>query len=177
MPSSSSNDAPNDAPDPAAVTRYLRGLQDDLCRQLGELEPAADFAEDAWRHEHGGEHGGGGITRIIQQGALFEKGGVNFSHIKGAALPASATDHRAHIAGIAGIAGKPFEAAGVSLVMHPLNPYVPCCHLNTRFFLADPEGEDPQWWFGGGYDLTPCYGFVGGLRPLASNRETRLRPF
>ena len=93
MPSS------NDAPDPAAaiqsVRRYFKGLQDDICRQLGELEPAADFTEDAWAHKHGG----GGITRVIEQGAVFEKGGVNFSHIKGAALPASATDHRARIKG------------------------------------------------------------------------------
>ena len=159
MPSS------NDALDPAAaiqsVRRYFTGLQDDICRQLGELEPAADFTEDAWAHEHNGGGGGGGITRIIEQGAVFEKGGVNFSHIKGAALPASATDHRAHIKGTSFKAAG-FEAAGVSLVMHPLNPYVPCCHLNVRFFLADPEGTEsggPQWWFGGGYDLTPYYGF------------------
>ena len=154
MPSS------NDALDPAAaiqsVRRYFTGLQDDICRQLGELEPAADFTEDAWAHEHNGGGGGGGITRVIEQGAVFEKGGVNFSHVTGTALPASATDHRARIKGTS------FEATGVSLVMHPLNPYVPCCHLNVRFFLADPEGtesEGPQWWFGGGYDLTPYYGF------------------
>ena len=159
MPSS------NDAPDPAAaiqsVRRYFKGLQDDICRQLGELEPAADFTEDAWAHEHNVGGGGGGITRVIEHGAVFEKGGVNFSHVKGAALPASATDHRARIKGKFFKAAA-FEAAGVSLVMHPLNPYVPCCHLNVRFFLVDPEGagsDGPQWWFGGGYDLTPCYGF------------------
>lgn len=146
-----SNNEPSDAPDPAAVIRYFKALQNDLCRQLGALEPAADFTEDVWTHAHGG----GGITRTIEQGALFEKGGVNFSQVKGAALPATAasTDHRAQIK------GKPFEASGVSLVMHPLNPYVPCCHMNVRFFLADPEGAAPHWWFGGGYDLSPCYGF------------------
>ena len=146
-------DAP-DAPDMAGVIRYFKGLQADLCRQLGELEPAVDFTEDVWTHAHGG----GGSTRILQQGALFEKGGVNFSEVRGAALPASASAQRASIA------GKPFAAAGVSLVMHPLNPYVPCCHLNVRFFSTDSEGaagagREPQWWFGGGYDLTPCYGF------------------
>ncbi len=156
---SSSNDRsePGDpnAPDPVAVIRYLNALQDRLCRQLGELEPAAEFAEDAWRHRQGG----GGITRALARGEVFEKGGVNFSHVRGDALPAAAT------AGRAQIAGKPFEAAGVSLVMHPVNPYVPCCHMNVRFFRAAADDGDgagnaeAAWWFGGGYDLTPCYGF------------------
>ena len=141
------------APDSVAmdeVLDYFSRLQDNLCRQLGELEPAADFIEDAWSHEHGG----GGITRIIERGALFEKGGVNFSHVKGAALPASATAPGARIA------GKPFEASGVSLVMHPLNPHVPCCHMNVRFFRSgSADNKDAHWWFGGGYDLSPCYGF------------------
>ena len=141
--------SPTNAPDPAAVIRYFKALQNRLCAQLGELEPAADFSADEWRHAHRG----GGITRVIEHGELFEKGGVNFSHVAGVALPPSATAGRGHLA------GKPFEAAGVSVVMHPLNPYVPCCHLNVRFFLADPEGRAPEWWFGGGYDLTPCYGF------------------
>ena len=153
--SSPDADTPDaNAPDANAVTCYFQELQNDLCRQLGELEPDADFTEDVWTHAHGG----GGITRVIEQGALFEKGGVNFSHITGAALPTSAaTANRAHIA------GKPFTATGVSLVMHPRNPFVPCCHMNVRFFLADSDGDhenkNPHWWFGGGYDLTPYYGF------------------
>ncbi len=134
------------------VIQYFKRLQDDLCRQLGELETGAAFGEDVWRHANGG----GGITRVLEQGELFEKGGVNFSHVRGAKLPpaAAATAQRASLA------EQPFEAAGVSLVMHPLNPYVPCCHLNVRFFLADARGNAPVWWFGGGYDLTPYYGFV-----------------
>lgn len=145
------------------VVEYFKQLQDNICQQLGELEPAADFREDVWQHKSGG---GGGITRIFEQGEVFEKGGVNFSHVKGDQLPAAATAQRTHLA------GKSFEAAGVSVVMHPRNPYVPCCHLNTRFFWAnntnantntnadmEDSSANPTWWFGGGYDLTPYYGF------------------
>ncbi len=139
-----------DRPNSVAVIRYFKRLQTRLCRQLEELEPATNFVEDIWRHERGG----GGSTRVIEQGKLFEKGGVNFSSVRGGVLPASAAAERD-----ANIAGKPFEAAGVSLVLHPLNPFVPCCHLNVRFFLVDPDGAQPIWWFGGGYDLTPYYGF------------------
>jgi coproporphyrinogen III oxidase len=90
---------------------------------------------------------------VIGGGAVFEKGGVNFSHVKGSALPASATAHRPELA------GRAFEAMGVSLVIHPHNPYVPTSHANVRFFIAEKPGEAPVWWFGGGYDLTPYYGF------------------
>ncbi|MGR3984287.1 MAG: oxygen-dependent coproporphyrinogen oxidase [Gammaproteobacteria bacterium] len=135
-----------DAPDMEAVARYLRRAQTQLCEQLQTPEPAARFGADTWQHARGG-----GLTRIIEHGEVFEKGGVNFSHVAGDALPAAAA--RAHVK------GKPFEAAGLSLVMHPRNPYVPCCHMNVRFFLADAEARAPLWWFGGGYDLTPCYGF------------------
>src|SRR5690606_9459330 len=107
-----------------------------------------------WQREAGGSLGaGGGRTRVISDGAVFEKGGVNFSHVKGTALPASATAHRPELA------GRAFEAMGVSLVIHPHNPYVPTSHANVRFFIADKPGETPVWWFGGGYDLTPYYGF------------------
>lgn len=140
--------------DTAAVLQYFTQLQDNICRQLEELEPSAKFREDAWQHPHSGS----GNTRVLEQGELFEKGGVNFSHVYGAKLPASASAHRKHIA------GKPFEATGVSVVLHPLNPYVPCCHLNVRFFVAHVDAHqqdnEPLWWFGGGYDLTPYYGFV-----------------
>ena len=132
------------------VAAYLENLQNDLCRAIGQLEPDQSFREDQWRHESGG----GGITRIIEKGTVFEKGGVNFSRVAGQRLPAASTLSRK------GIAGKPFEATGVSVVMHPLNPYVPVSHMNVRFFVADPESDSPVWWFGGGYDLTPCYGFT-----------------
>lgn len=132
------------------VVAYLENLQNDLCSAIQRLEPDHLFCEDKWRHEDGG----GGITRIIEEGDVFEKGGVNFSHVSGSRLPAASTLSRK------GIAGKPFEAAGVSVVMHPANPYVPASHMNVRFFVADPESDSPIWWFGGGYDLTPCYGFT-----------------
>ncbi len=133
-----------------AVAVYFENLQNNLCCAIGNLEPDHSFCEDKWRHESGG----GGITRIIEQGHVFEKGGVNFSRVSGAQLPAASTLSRKEIA------GKPFEAAGVSVVMHPANPYVPSGHMNVRFFVADPQSDSPIWWFGGGYDLTPCYGFT-----------------
>ncbi|MDA7956160.1 MAG: oxygen-dependent coproporphyrinogen oxidase [Gammaproteobacteria bacterium] len=139
-----------DAPDAGAVAGYLKDAQARICAQLQALESSAQFGADNWKHESGG-----GITRILEGGEVFEKGGVNFSHVGGDELPAAASAERAHLA------GKPFEATGLSLVMHPRNPYVPCCHMNVRFFLADVKDNEnePGWWFGGGYDLTPCYGF------------------
>ncbi len=141
-----------------AALDYFKQLQNDLCADLSALEPAANFMDDVWRHKNGG-----GITRVMEGGELFEKGGVNFSHIRGAQLPAAASAEHPHLV------GQPFAAAGVSVVMHPRNPYVPCCHMNVRFFTAadDAEGhcdDDPRWWFGGGYDLTPCYGFEDDCR-------------
>ena len=146
--------AADDPPDSSAVVAYFRALQDAICGELEALESGAKFAEDAWRYERddGGKLHGDGVTRVIENGAIFEKGGVNFSHIRGASLPESASAGRA-------IADQPFEAAGVSAVLHPRNPFVPACHLNVRFFRADSDDDAPVWWFGGGYDLTPCYGF------------------
>ena len=136
------------------VSEYLLSLQDLICKGLEAEDGQARFAEDAWQREAGGTLGaGGGRTRVIGDGAVFEKGGVNFSHVKGSALPASATAHRPELA------GRAFEAMGVSLVIHPHNPYVPTSHANVRFFIAEKPGEAPVWWFGGGYDLTPYYGF------------------
>lgn len=136
------------------VSEYLLSLQDSICKGLEAEDGQARFVEDAWQREAGGSLGaGGGRTRVISDGAVFEKGGVNFSHVKGTALPASATAHRPELA------GRAFEAMGVSLVIHPHNPYVPTSHANVRFFIADKPGETPVWWFGGGYDLTPYYGF------------------
>ncbi|MCF3649106.1 oxygen-dependent coproporphyrinogen oxidase [Synoicihabitans lomoniglobus] len=139
------------APDLTAVRTYLLDLQDRICAGL-ELEEtgSARFATDAWTRAAGG----GGRTRILTEGEVIEKGGVAFSHVFGDQLPPSASAHRPEIA------GKPWQAMGVSLVIHPRNPYVPTSHANVRFFVADPDGENPVWWFGGGFDLTPYYGFT-----------------
>ncbi|MDD2767878.1 MAG: oxygen-dependent coproporphyrinogen oxidase [Methylococcus sp.] len=136
-------------PDIEAVKTYLLELQDNICRTLEAEEPAARFVEDRWEHASGG----GGRTRVLSGGKTFEQGGVNFSHVRGASLPGSATAHRPELA------GRSFQATGVSLVIHPLNPYVPTSHANVRFFLAEKDGEAPIWWFGGGFDLTPYYPF------------------
>ena len=135
--------------DIAAVKTYLLALQDDICAQLAAEDGGVTFAEDAWDRPGGG----GGRTRVISNGAVFEQGGVNFSHVFGDKLPPSATAQRPELA------GRSFQALGVSLVIHPNNPLVPTSHANVRFFIAEKEGEDPVWWFGGGFDLTPYYGF------------------
>ncbi len=135
--------------DKHAVRQFLMALQDQICEQLATVDGAGSFAEDSWIREEGG----GGRSRVLTEGAVIEKGGVNFSHVMGAEMPASATAHRPELA------GRRFEAMGVSLVIHPHNPYVPTSHFNVRFFIAEKEGADPVWWFGGGYDLTPYYGF------------------
>ncbi|EMC8699282.1 TPA: oxygen-dependent coproporphyrinogen oxidase [Vibrio cholerae] len=140
--------------DKQAVKHFLLQLQDKICQQLEATDGQAQFIEDAWQREPGEKLGGGGRTRVMREGAVFEQGGVNFSHVFGEQMPASATAHRPELA------GRHFEAMGVSLVMHPKNPYVPTSHANVRFFIAEKEGEDPIWWFGGGFDLTPFYPFV-----------------
>jgi coproporphyrinogen III oxidase len=131
-----------------AIKSYLLELQDSICQKLEAADGKATFQEDSWKREEGG----GGRSRVMTDGAVFEKGGVNFSHVHGASMPGSATAHRPELA------GRSFEAMGVSLVMHPHNPYVPTSHANVRFFCAQKEGAEPIWWFGGGYDLTPYYG-------------------
>ncbi len=140
--------------DKQAVKHFLLQLQDKICQQLEATDGQAQFIEDAWQREPGEKLGGGGRTRVMREGAVFEQGGVNFSHVFSEQMPASATAHRPELA------GRRFEAMGVSLVMHPKNPYVPTSHANVRFFIAEKEGEDPIWWFGGGFDLTPFYPFV-----------------
>jgi coproporphyrinogen III oxidase len=136
-------------PDVAAVKSYLLSLQEEICRALEQEDGTAHFVEDTWQRSAGG----GGRTRVLSEGAVFEQGGVNFSHVFGEGLPASATAQRPELA------GRRFEALGVSLVIHPRNPYVPTSHANIRFFLATKEGAAPIWWFGGGFDLTPYYPF------------------
>ena len=136
------------------VKDYLCQLQDRICSALAKADGAADFIEDSWQRDGGG----GGRTRVISHGAVIEKGGVNFSHVFGDRLPPSASAHRPELA------GRSFQAMGVSLVIHPENPYVPTSHANYRFFIAEKEGTDPVWWFGGGFDLTPYYGFEEDCR-------------
>ena len=143
-----------DIPKLHKVVAFLKQLQTECCDRLREFDPETPFHEDKWSHKSGG----GGITRVIECGKVFEKGGVNFSHIKGKSLPSAATVSRARIA------EKPFQATGVSLVLHPLNPFVPTCHMNVRFIIVGSESSDPVWWFGGGYDLTPHYGFEEDCR-------------
>lgn len=136
------------SPDLNAVRTYLLSLQDAICQGLEQEDGMAIFHEDQWTRPEGG----GGLSRVLSDGAVFEKAGVGFSHVSGPTLPPSATATRPELA------GKPFHALGVSLVIHPRNPYVPISHANVRFFLAN-EGDQAVWWFGGGFDLTPCYGF------------------
>jgi coproporphyrinogen III oxidase len=136
-------------PDIEAVRAYLLGLQDRICQELEQEDGRGRFAEDLWERPEGG----GGRSRVLSDGAAFEQAGINFSHVFGAGLPPSATAHRPELA------GRGFEAMGVSLVIHPSNPYAPTSHANVRFFLAEREGADPVWWFGGGFDLTPYYPF------------------
>ncbi len=134
-------------PDTSAVKAYLLELQNRICAALAAEDGQADFVEESWERAEGG----GGRSRVLTGGAVFEQAGVNFSHVSGAMLPASATAHRPELA------GRRFEAMGVSLVIHPNNPHVPTSHANVRFFIASKEDEAPVWWFGGGFDLTPFY--------------------
>lgn len=140
---------PSNDPEVTAVKDYLLKLQDRICSTLEQEDGAGCFMEDTWERAAGG----GGRSRVLSEGAVFEQGGVNFSHVFGAGLPVSATAQRPELA------GRRFEALGVSLVIHPRNPYIPTSHANIRFFLATKEDAAPIWWFGGGFDLTPYYPF------------------
>ena len=132
------------------VKAYLLDLQQDICDQLEAVDTQAQFIKDRWEKPN---NTGNGLTRVLTDGAVFEQAGVNFSIVHGDNLPSSATAMRPELA------GRSFSALGVSLVIHPKNPYVPTSHANVRFFIAEKEGEEPIWWFGGGFDLTPYYGF------------------
>ncbi len=147
--------------DVTAVEAYLLELQDRICESLESLDGTARFVEEQWRRPQGG----GGRTRVIADGAVFEKGGVNFSHVQGDALPPSASAQRPELA------GRSFRALGVSLVLHPRNPYVPTSHANVRLFVAESPDAPPVWWFGGGYDLTPYYPFDADCRHWHSTAQ------
>jgi len=150
----------------SAVSEYFAGLQAGIVAELEALDSRA-FRSDAWTRPEGG----GGLTRVIEEGTLFERGGVNFSRVQGASLPGSATASRPELA------GRSFDAMGVSLVLHPRNPYCPTAHMNVRFFVAARAGEPDVWWFGGGMDLTPYYGFEDDARHFHATCKLALAPF
>ena len=152
--------------DTKAIKDYLTGLQARIVAGLEALD-GKPFRSDAWTRPEGG----GGLTRLIEEGNLLERGGVLFSHVTGTSLPPSATAARPELA------GRGFEAMGVSLVLHPRNPYVPTVHLNVRFFVAQKPDADPVWWFGGGMDLTPYYGFEDDARHFHATCKSALASF
>ncbi len=185
---SAGNDSP---PDAGAVRAYLTGLQARIVERLEELD-GSRFRSDDWQRDRRGASAlgsGGGITRVIEEGGVFERGAVLFSHVEGGSLPASASAHRP------GLGGRPFEAMGVSLVLHPRNPYIPTVHMNVRFLVAGPTtsvkaaansgapfiagapGSAPVWWFGGGMDLTPYYPFEKDAVRFHSVCRQALEPF
>ena len=152
---------------PAEVKAFLLALQSNICQGLEQLDGKQKFMTDSWKREEGG----GGTSRVLINGEVFEQAGVNFSHVTGAKMPASATAHRPELA------GRSFEAMGVSLVIHPKNPYVPTTHANVRFFIATKDGADPVWWFGGGFDLTPYYPFKQDVVEWHQNAKDLSEPF
>jgi coproporphyrinogen III oxidase len=154
----------------AAVRDYLLELQQRIVSGV-EAADGAPFRRDGWQRPPGGRLEGDGLTQVLEDGALIERGGCNFSHVIGHELPPSATQHRPELAGV------PFEALGVSLVMHARNPYVPTVHLNVRLFAARPAGQPPVVWFGGGMDLTPVYGFEDDARHFHRTCAAALAPF
>jgi coproporphyrinogen III oxidase len=152
-----------------AVREYLLGLQQSIVSTF-EGADGQPFLSDGWEREPGGRLEGDGLTQLIENGALLERGGCNFSHVRGRVLPPSATQHRPELA------GSPFEAMGVSLVMHPHNPFVPTVHMNVRMFAALPADRAPVVWFGGGMDLTPYYGFERDAQHFHRTCEAALKP-
>jgi len=153
--------------DTLAVKDFLLKLQESIVARLAAIDPDVNIVTDKWDRDSGGS----GISRVMSGGRVFEKGGVNFSHVFGKAMPASATAERPELA------GRAFQAMGVSLVIHPLNPMVPTSHANFRLFVAEKEGEESVWWFGGGYDLTPYYGFEEDCVHWHRTAERACAPF
>ncbi|MGB9428574.1 MAG: oxygen-dependent coproporphyrinogen oxidase [Gammaproteobacteria bacterium] len=150
-----------------AVKIYLRSLQDTLTSVLEKLDGKENFKRDSWTRAEGG----GGESRVLRHGELFEQAGINFSHVHGKTLPPSATAHRPELT------GRAWQALGVSLVLHPWNPYVPTAHMNLRFFAALKEHAEPVWWLGGGFDLTPYYGFEEDARHWHATAKSACQPF
>lgn len=156
---------------PDSVKSYLLDLQSRIVAALEQVD-GKQFITDQWERPHGsGPISGGGISRILEEGNVLERGGIGFSHVSGTSLPPSAAANRPELA------GRSWEAMGVSLVLHPRNPYAPTSHMNVRFFIATKEGEEPVWWFGGGMDLTPYYGFEEDARHFHLKCKNALAPF
>ncbi|KKO46014.1 coproporphyrinogen III oxidase [Arsukibacterium ikkense] len=151
----------------SAVQQFLQQLQDAICQALQQADGKGHFVEDAWQRPEGG----GGRSRVLTNGAVFEQAGVNYSHVFGGQMPASATAHRPELA------GRSFHACGVSLVLHPHNPHLPTTHANVRFFIAEKEGEAPVWWFGGGFDLTPYYPYEEDVVHWHQTAKAAVDPF
>ena len=148
------------------IKTFFTTLQEDIVCRLAAFD-GQDFQRDAWQRAEGG----GGVSRLIEEGDFFERGGVNFSHVTGQSLPASATAARPQLA------GRAWEALGVSLVLHPRNPYCPTAHMNVRFFVARKPGEADIWWFGGGMDMTPYYGQIEDVQHFHRTCQAALQPF
>lgn len=149
------------------IKTYLLALQNNICQTLEQLDGHGLFIEDAWVRPQGG----GGLTRVMKNGQVFASAGVNFSHVSGGELPPSASLNRPELA------GRRFSALGVSLVIHPDNPYVPTSHANVRFFVAEKDDTAPVWWFGGGFDLTPYYGFQEDCQHWHQTAKNACQPF
>ncbi len=149
------------------VIEFLKSLQDNICDALERADGNGKFVEDNWQRAEGG----GGRTRVLTDGLVIEQGGVNFSTVSGDSLPPSATAHRPELA------GRTWRACGVSLVIHPKNPHIPTSHANVRFFIAEKPGEDPVWWFGGGFDLTPFYPVKADVQHWHQTAAQLCQPF
>jgi coproporphyrinogen III oxidase len=149
------------------IKHYLLQLQQQITDAILQLDNQLAFVEDEWQRDEGG----GGRSRVLREGKVFEQAGINFSHIHGDALPSSATVQRPELA------GRSFQALGDSLVIHPFNPYVPTTHMNVRFFMAEKAGAEPVWWFGGGFDLTPYYGFMDDARHWHATAKSACEKF
>ena len=156
--------------DTQVLKDYFLGLQDRITTAMGELD-GHSFANDSWTKPSDAQLKGDGRSRILENGNILERGGVGFSHVRGDSMPPSATAHRPELT------GRSFEAMGVSLVFHPRNPHIPTVHMNVRCFIAQAEGKDPVWWFGGGMDLTPYYGDEADCRHFHQICKNSLDPF
>ncbi|NKB72359.1 MAG: oxygen-dependent coproporphyrinogen oxidase [Candidatus Latescibacteria bacterium] len=156
-----------DKVDIAAVKNYLLQLQESICTGLAQEDGSQSFVRDQWQRPQGG----GGISQVLEEGSVIEKAGVLFSHVRGDSLPPTASQRRPELA------GRGYEAMGVSLIVHPRNPYAPTSHANFRFFVATKEGAAPVWWFGGGFDLTPFYGFEEDAVHWHQMARTACQPF
>ena len=163
-------DMSNTVIDTNTLRNYFLGLQDRITDAMSELDGKA-FITDSWTKPADAKLKGDGRSRILEEGNILERGGVGFSHVRGDAMPPSATAHRPELA------GRAFEAMGVSLVFHPRNPHIPTVHLNVRCFIAQAEGKDPVWWFGGGMDLTPYYGDEADCKHFHQTCKNALDPY